>query len=98
MHVGPTIPPITTKYYVAWQQEDGSWKFQLTKAAAGSSIISGTAPSQEEAVRLAKQSVCGAFARKNAERRRRGIPLIIGTKKKRSKQSKAQVDPLPLLT
>lgn len=98
MYFGPTNTPINTKYYVVWEQADGSWKFQLTKAAAGTSTICGTAPSQEEAIRLAKQSVCGAFARKNAERRRRGIPLIIGTKKKRSKQTKAQEDLLPLPT
>jgi len=72
--------------FVVWMGQEGLWHWRLigTPAAAAKFAVKGTAEAEEDAVRAARQSASGAFARINRQRKAEGRPLFCRPAKKTS--------------
>ncbi len=74
--------PVTTPYFSVWQQQDGIFRFRLSKKGPCHPRYTGTAETEEEAVKLARECVRGCFCAENADRIRSGNRFLYHGKKK----------------
>lgn len=86
-------------YFVVWQQQDGTYRFRLNKKGPCHPRMTGTADTEEECIKLARQCVTGCFIAENAARIREGNPYLYhGKKKYEPKEAPPDDGLLPLFT
>lgn len=85
---------VTTPYFSVWQQQDGTHRFRLSKKGPCHPRYTGTAETEEEAVRLARECVRGCFCAENADRIRNGNKHLYHGKKKEYPEESNGVLPL----